>query len=1060
MRQRQRRPIRSWSAVIVGIFVMHLLATGLRAQLPPAPAATAVDFLKDVAPIFRRSCIECHGPEKQEGDLRLDRRPGVGSESTIRPGKPEESELWRRITLPRGHDEIMPAVGEPLEREQIETIRRWIAQGATWPDQESNQTHWAYVKPSRPRLPGVSDPTWIRQPLDHFVLQRLDQASLGPSPRAAPEKLVRRLYLDLIGLPPTLDQVRHFAADPSDERLERIVDDLLNRPQFGERWARPWLDAARYADSHGFQRDNLRDMWAYRDWVIRALNDDMPMDQFSIEQLAGDLLPDATESQRIATGFHRCSPTNVEAGSLPEETRIEQVIDRVNTTAAVWLGTTLECCQCHDHKYDPFKQSEYYRLLAFFNNTQMEADRADPKKPSSIDFLGPSMPISNRDRDRQRAAVTDKIAELKARQQDRREAAIASLETWIAEFISSADQTAQMHLLEPIGLSSEGSTDSFSKLDDGSILIVGDDPPDTDVVAFSVRTPLQKIRGFYLEALRHDALPGKGPGRGDATRRNFILNEFTVQLRPVAESQEHSARPLKFASAQASYSQSGWPVDGAVDGDSKSGWAIAPQFDRSHWAAFILEQPIDVPEGVELAFQLRQNFGQARTIGCFRISAITGDSSQFGGKAISSEVLAAAMTPPAERTKAQRKALVDYRIGQDTESVELERALAALEKQLVELAPETTQIMVELPTPRETAVFERGDYRKPGPPVSPGTPEALHPMLDQRRDRLALAHWLTSPENPLVARVTVNRWWAELFGQGIVATLEDFGIKGDAPTHPELLDWLAVDLIDGGWSMKRWLKTVVLSATYQQSSAITAQLHAIDPQNRLLARGPRLRMDAEMIRDNALAISGLLDTAQFGPPIRPYQPAGFWSKVGGTAYDYQPSPLGERHRRGIYVVLKRGSPYPSFISFDASARQTCTLRRSRTNTPLQALTLMNDPVYVEAAQALAERARRELSGQPLSEQLESLFQLCTARRPTETERQALHDLYTQQLAASATRGDQDGAADQQRGSPTARSGRAGRRRQGQVADDRPVEQAAWSSVATVLLNLHETITKD
>ncbi|MGN6135853.1 MAG: DUF1553 domain-containing protein [Aureliella sp.] len=1028
------------------VIAWSLTAPSTLAQTNRADAVDArIDFAKQIAPILRRACVECHGPSKQEGDLRLDRREAGSLTATIVPGQPDQSELLRRITLPRGHEEVMPAVGEPLPAAQVEIIRRWIAQGADWPEsQASDATHWAYVPPVRPPLPPVCDPAWVRQPLDRFVLARLDQEGLRPAERAAPEKLLRRLFLDLIGLPPSLAEVRAFAADPSDQRLESVVDDLLSRPQFGERWARPWLDAARYADSHGFQRDNLRDMWAYRDWVIQALNEDMPFDQFTIEQIAGDLLPGATERQRIATGFHRCSPTNVEAGSLPEETRIEQVIDRVNTTGAVWLGTTLECCQCHDHKYDPFTQREYYQLLAFFNNTQLEADRSDPKKPSSIEFIGAAMALSDPQRDGQRNAIKQELAELKGRQAARRKQLAASLDAWLAETIPNRTAAAHIHPLEIVDFASEGTTDTLSRLDDGSLLLVGGDPPETDIYRVTARTEAKDIRGFRLEALRHDALPGGGPGRGDAVRRNFVLNDFALELRPAKSrdpADENSAapdapagavRPVKFASAKASFSQSGYAVQRAIDGDMKTAWAIAPQFDRSHWATFVLEQPLDVPAGYQLVFRLRQTFGQARTIGCLRLSAITGDIDSSGEEGLSSDLLDALAKSPDQRSPAEHKRLLDFRVSRDAPSKRLAGELTKLEKRLGELAPDTTQVMVELPSPRTTTIFQRGDYRQPGPEVEPSTPSVLHHFAGGS-DRLALARWLASRDNPLVARVTVNRWWAELFGQGIVATVEDFGIKGDPPTHPELLDWLAVELVDRGWSMKDWLKSVVLSATYQQSSHITPDLQQRDPQNHLLARGPRVRMDAEMIRDNALAIAGLLDKTQFGPPIRPPQPPGIWSKVGGTAYAYDVSSPGQRHRRGIYVVLKRGTPYPSFINFDATSRQTCTLRRSRTNTPLQALTLLNDPVYVEAAEALAERVERELVGCPLPEKLDAMFQLCTARRPTLSERQTLEELYAAQLSAARER------------SPAT------------IAE---AESAARRSVAVVLLNLHETITKD
>lgn len=790
--------------------------------------ATKIRFEKEIYPLLHKACFECHGAETQEADLRVDERSALFDSGSVVPGKPDESELLRRVMLPKGHDEIMPAVGDPLTAREVRALRQWIASGATWPEDFTPPKHWSYVKPQRPALPQVKNTSWAKSPIDHFVLAKLEAAGLEPSPAATPEKLLRRVHFDLIGLPPTPEEVNAFVADPSPEHYRRIVDQLLARPQFGERWARPWLDLARYADSHGFQRDDLREIWAYRDWVIQAMNDDMPFDRFTVEQIAGDLLPDATESTRIATGFHRCAPTNVEAGSLPEETRIEQIIDRVNTTGAVWLGTTLECCQCHDHKYDPFPMKDYYRMLAFFNSTKREADRTNPKQPSSIAFQGPSMDLADPQKEERRKQLETQQARVKEKQTQRRDELEADLKTWV----TSID----------------------------------------------------------VEAMK------------------------------------------------------------------------------------------SVPEPVK--------------------------------KAMAKE--------PEKWTEKEEKTLLDFCVEQDGSSQKLGKQLNKIERDLKAAQPDTTLVMIELEEMRPTQIFERGNYQTPGQLVEPGTPQTLHAMPDGPGNRLTLAHWLASNENPLVARVVVNRWWAELFGQGIVATEEDFGIKGESPTHPQLLDWLAVEFMENGWSRKKLLREIVLTATYKQSSHLTEQLLEQDDQNKLLARGPRLRMDAEMIRDNALAISGLISLKQFGPPIRPYQPDGIWTKVGGQKYNYQVSPGSEQHRRGIYVVLKRGSPYPSFINFDATSRLACTVQRSRTNTPLQALTLLNDPVYVEAAQALATRIQTETKDRPLDEQLQYAFQLCTARKPNESELATLLNLFE-------ASGDND---------------------------------KAWSNIATALMNLHETITKD
>lgn len=1002
-----------------------------------------IDFAHHVYPILRRACFECHGAEVQEAGLRLDTREAAVETAIdtglIVPADPDVSELLRRIELPAGDDEIMPAIGQPLPAAQVAIIRRWIAQGALWPEDFELSKHWAYTAAKRPELPPVANSTWPRNPIDHFVMRRLQQEGMEPSPQADPAKLMRRVSLDLIGLPPSPEEVNAYLADDSDDAYERLVDRLLNSPHFGERWARPWLDLARYADSHGFQRDNFRDIWAYRDWVIAALNDDMPFDQFTIEQLAGDLLPEATEAQKIATGFHRCAPTNVEAGSLPEETRIEQVIDRVNTTGAVWLGSTFECCQCHDHKYDPFTQQDYYRLLAYYNNTEREADRTNPKVPSSIAFIGPKMDLSDTARDKRRRALREEQVQLKQKLAERRGQLDVELPAFASQLAQQIANAPQEHVLTVTQFNSAGEADSYEILADGSVLLRGSNPPANDTYNITLQTHAVGIRALKLEALADNSLPGKGPGRGDPERTNFVLNSFTAEVR--AQGDRSSTAPVHFVRANASYSQPNWDVHGAVDSDPKSGWAIAPQFGQSHWAIFESNEPLGFEGGTELAVTLEQNFGGARSIGRVRISAITGE---VGQSETPTEVKKLVGQGEQAWKAKDREQLLDYCVSTDAASKQLVRQLQRVEKQIAEVAPDTTLVMNELAEPRPAAVFERGDYRNPGEAVTPGTPEILHPQREGPPNRLTLANWLVDPQNPLVARVTVNRWWAELFGRGIVPTLEDFGIKGEPPTHPELLDWMAVEFVDSGWSTKHVLKTIVMSATYRQSSNITPELMQQDDQNSLYARGPRFRMDAEMIRDNALSIAGLLSLKQGGPPIRPYQPEGVWSKVGGDNYKYEVSPGSEQYRRGIYVVLKRGAPYPSFVNFDATARLACVVERSRTNTPLQALTLLNDPVYVEAASGLAKRVLAESPGRSLEERLTYAFQLCTAREPTEKELGTLRELYEQQLAVNIEN------------VPTAKklSGKAKL-----PPGVRPAEFAAWHSVATTLLNLHETITK-
>jgi hypothetical protein len=1015
--------------------------------LAASVAARAVDkrqpdFARDIFPIFRRACFECHGPNLQEADLRFDQREAaLGHESAIVPGDAMKSEIYRRTTLPAGDNEFMPASGKPLTKAEIELLRRWLDAGAVWPEDFQPAQHWAYVAPARPELPNVSDPAWTKNEIDYFVLKRLDEEGLKPSPEADRATLIRRLYLDLIGLPPTPAEVDAFLTDSSDRAYESLVDRLLASPQFGERWARPWLDLARYADSHGFQRDDLSDIWAYRDWVIRALNADMPFDEFTIEQLAGDLLPGATDDQKIATGFHRCTMTNVEAGTEPEETRTNQVIDRVNTTATVWLGSTLECAQCHDHKYDPFSQKEYYRFLAFFNNTEIEADRINPKVPGSIRFLGPSMPVPDDMGEAKRQPLEAKLREADQQIATRRAQLPSERAEWEAALRDSLRNAPRTHVLELLDFTSAESA-AHRELDDNSVLLT-DDPPDTDTYTFSANTDLTAVTGFKLEALTDDSLPGGGPGRGDARRPNFVLNTFAVEIAPRGSSEFF---PVVFSHAAADFSQQGFGVAGAIDDDPVTGWAISPRFFMPHWALFQTRQPVGFAAGTTLRFRMVQQEGGGRTIGRFRVSAITGDPT---AEAVPAEIARIIILPDSQRSRKERRAVARFQAVQDAELVVLRERRNAIQAALQRIEESTTLVMKELSEPRTTRIFTRGDYKQPGEPVEAGVPAVLHPFASPGRDRLALARWLVDRRNPLVARVTVNRWWAEIFGHGIVETVEDFGIKGQPPTHPEMLDWLALEFMapsngSPGWSMKHILRTIVTAATYRQSSKLTPELLERDDQNKLYARGPRFRMDAEMIRDNALAVAGLLSKKQFGPPIRPYQPERLWAKVGGAKYDYIVSTGEDRYRRGIYVVLKRTAPYPSFVNFDATGRLACTAKRSRSNTPLQALTLLNDPVYVEAAQALAARTLRERPESKVNRRIDHMIRICLSRGAAPPERKALRRLYRRQLL--------DAQAD-----PKATEALVGT--SSLPAGVTREEFAAWYAVAMVLMNLDETITK-
>ena len=1025
------------------------------ALLPAALAAATVDFAREIFPILQRSCFECHDAKLQRGKLRLDSRDAAFKKSaTIVPGNSSQSELVRRISLPKGHDDVMPNRGEPLSKSQADIIKAWIDQGAKWPDTGPAVKHWAYVKPVRPGLPKIGNP------LDAFILARVQKEGLQPSPEAPPEILIRRLSLDLIGLPPTPQQVDAFVRDYQSaignrqSAIEKLVDRLLASPQFGVRWARPWLDYARYADSHGFQRDDFRDLWPYRDWVVNALNADMPFTQFTIEQLAGDMLPNATESQRIATGFNRSAPTNVEAGTDPEETRVNQIHDRVSTLGIVWLGATLECAQCHDHKYDPFTQRDYYGLFAFFNNTELEADRTNPKVPGSIQFKGPTMELHDAGSSGERQSITARIAGVTSQIAALEKATAAAPAAWEATLAKSAMQAAQEHVFDIADFDSSGGA-THEVLPDKSVLISGEPAPDKDTYLLEIRTQLTGIRAIKLETLTHDSLPGKGPGRGDAARPNFVLNNFTLTAAPDAKPEQ--AKPVKFVAAKASFSQGNFPVPNLLNPDNTAtgGWAINPKFREPHWAVLETAEPLGFTGGTVLRFKLEQNFGGSRTIGRLRLSAITGNLS---GTAQPAEVAAALKIPAAQRTAKQTKALTDFRLKDNPEHARLEKEKARLEGDLRKFKAPTTLIMRES-EPRMSTLFQRGEFRTPGDKVEPHTPAVLHPLRpttaavpkltpnselrtqnsERILTRLDLAQWLVSRENPLVARVVVNRWWAELFGHGLVITPEDFGVKGESPTHPELLDWLAVEFMDNGWSMKKLLTTIVTSATYRQSSRVTPELFTRDDQNLLYARGPRHRLDAETIRDNALAIAGLLNLQQGGAPIHPYQPDGLWVKVGGQRYDYVVSPGEEKYRRGLYVIWKRGAPYPSFVNFDANSRMACRVKRPRSNTPLQALTLMNDPVYVEAAMAFAKRVLTENAS--AADRLTHAFRLATSRAPRAEELATLTNLLAAaRPAAAKSAKDFVGKFELPAG----------------VSAE---EFAAWYAVAAALLNLDETITK-
>ena len=1004
-------------------------------ELPP-PAKLEVDFARDVQPVFAEHCYKCHGPDKQESGFRLNLKKwalaGGDNGRAILPGNSAGSRLIQFVAG-QDKDTLMPPAdkGKPLSPEKIGILRAWIDQGAKWPDNEATPDvakHWAYAKPERKEPPVVKNKPWPRNPIDNFVLARLESEGLAPSPELDKPKLIRRVSLDLIGLPPTPAEVDAFVADQSPEAYEKVVDRLLKSPHYGERWARPWLDLARYADTHGYEKDPHRTMWPYRDWVIDALNRDMPFDQFTIEQLAGDLLPGATAEQKVATGFHRNTMINTEGGVDGEEYRVAAVIDRVNTTATVWLGTTLACCQCHSHKYDPFKQREYYRFLAFFNNT------TDPGNAN-----GPDLEVAPKSFELEDEAIVKEIESL----QHEYGLAAARLVDQQADWEKAAleAETAKWMLIQPTEMKSSGGA-KLKALPDGSIL-AEDKNPAQDTYTLTAKTDLRGITGLKLEVLNDTSAPHHGAGR--AADGAFVLSRVEVSLAPRDNPSAAIKVPLKRVVAD--YAQIGHPAEQLRNEKGTAGWATDADSDGyrlPHAAVLEVDGKAGFDNGSILTITLAHKSAQAdANLVRFRLSLTIsqkpGDKSLLPGPVLDALALSAE-----QRSDDQHAMLRDYYFATHPELRSLRVQIAKQRSNALGTPPAKvkTLVMNELPKARATHVFLGGSFLAQGDLVTPDVPEVLPSLpANRQRNRLTLAKWLVAPDNPLTARVAVNRMWEQFFGRGIVVTCEDFGTRGDPPSHPELLDWLATEFIAQGWSTKAMHRLIVTSATYRQSGRVTPELQEKDPFNRLLARGPRVRLEAELVRDQALAVAGLLSSKIGGPSVMPPQPDGLWSRPY-SGEKWETGKGDDRYRRGLYTYWRRTAPYPSFMSFDAPTREVCIVRRPRTNTPLQALTVLNDPVYIEAAQALAKQMLAEPSATD-AERAALGFRLCLARQPSEAEADRLVALFRDELV----RFRKDEAASKALiGGKTPEHVEA-------------AELAAWTVVANVLMNLDEFLTR-
>ena len=959
-------------------------------------------------------------------------------------GNIAKSELYRRITAQKT-DELMPPPDsdKKLSARQIEILRRWIEQGAAW------QPLWSFIPPQRPELPEVKDAKWSRNPIDRFILARLEAEHLAPSPEADKPTLVRRLYFDLLGLPPTPQQVDEFVSDKSPNAYEKLVDRLLANPHYGERMALDWLDAARYADTHGYHIDAGRDMTAWREWVIDAFNRDLPYDQFTIQQLAGDLLPHATMEQKIASGFSRNNMINFEGGAIPEEYQAAYIIDRTNTMGTVWLGLTVGCCQCHDHKFDPISQKEYYQFFAFFNH--VPENGLDGRKGNAVPFIKTPTIEQKRKLDEVAAAIHENEAKLLAPSPE----IDAAQANWEKE-IPSQGQDVKWTVLKPSSMKSAGGA-TLAEQDDQSIIVSGSNPK-SDSYTIVAPTDLSSVTAIRLEALPKDDLNGKGPGRSD--NGNIVLTGLRLKVAPA----DDNAKPttVKFRAATADFSQDNFPVSDAIAPKHKAGWAIYPEVGKPHSAMFQLERSMASESGMVLTITLdfRSQFA-GHQLGHFRLSA-TDASNPLGANPVPQDVKKIIAIAPDSRSDVQQATLRKfYRENISTAQNDIKDRLAALRKQQdeAEANERTTMVMEEMDKPRDTFILLRGQYDQHGEKVSPNVPKSLPPLPEGApHDRLALAQWLVSPSHPLTARVAINRYWQAFFGTGIVKTTGDFGSQGEEPSHPALLDWLACEFMkpsDGKtpqWDTKAMVRLIVTSATYRQSSVVTPELLARDPENRLLARGSRFRLPAEFIRDQALSISGLLNPQIGGHSVSPYQPPGLWEELmarsdgaNWTAQVYVQDHGSDLYRRTMYTFWKRTSPPPALSTFDAPDRETCIVHRAITNTPLQALVLMNDPTYVEASRKLAERMMKEAGPGP-DERIAFAFDCATARAPSAQEMAVLKKVYDAQLEVYR--------ADRPAADKLLKVGESPRDEKLDAS-----ELAAWTTVASVILNFDETITR-
>jgi hypothetical protein len=1029
-----------------------------------APAAEKpLSFNRDIRPILSENCFQCHGfdAKARQAELRLDTADSLTKHdgvTAIVPGDPEKSELWRRITTD-DESEMMPPPDSHrhLKPAQKELLKRWIEQGAKY------EKHWSFIPPLKAPLPEVSEKDWPRNEIDRFILERLETEKLQHSPEAGRRTLARRLSLDLTGLPPTGAQVEAFAADESPDAYEKLVDRLLASPHFGERMALVWLDAARYADTNGFSADGGRHMWLWRDWVINAFNTNMPYDEFLREQLAGDLMPNRTEGQLVATGFQRNNMNTHEVGTIPEENLTNYNVDRVKTFGESVLGLTLACCQCHNHKFDPLTQKDYYQIYAYFNTLSdlpLDGDGGINSRPSYD-----AKTVLNTGEE---PALRTHISKLRTKLANPPAADVARWEEQQRGELKARGANFELHSVELIkvssGVSSEFEIDRprFVHVKSGTAFV----PYDVSIKLPKLDKPLTGIRVIFYQ---DDSALYKGRGFGtlppelppEQRKGTFVLTSFSASADQVPGDQVNLNRLLDLSRVTADSWLTDFAPDGVIDTRADDGWSPEPGNGPAHITTTFVT-PVDTTAAPYMTVQL--NFGQGNGLipARFEILGMTGIDD---GSPLPAEMIKTLQTPVGKRTPEQQKTLVAYYTDHADATKRDRVALANLEERLNVITKKfSTMVMDIAKKPRETFILRRGDYAQPTDKVTPGTPVVLPPLpAGAPANRLGLAQWITMREHPLTARVEVNRLWQIFFGAGIVATAADFGAQGEFPSHPDLLDWLAVDFMEHGWDVKRLVKQIVMSATYRQSSSVSktdaasglssqkARLQQIDPNNRLLARGPRFRLPAEFIRDEALQVSGLLVDRLGGPSVNPYTPGNLWREISlfgvtpATAQTFEQDHGEKLYRRSLYTFWKRTVPPPNMAAFDAPNRETCTIVRPITTTPLQALVLLNDTQFVEAARAFAGRVLRQPGDD--AARLRWAFEECVSRPPTDAEFAVVAKTLKRERSHFAQK-----ESDAKKFLATGES-----LREESVS---AAEQAAWSQVATLLLNLSETVTRN